>query len=79
MSHLSIFSLAVMTLDIVLLVFVTWLKMSVHVSRDFSITEVAATLKGPPDNVGGDACDDIGPLAILLQLSGGQEALLLAG
>lgn len=55
MPHLSIFSLAVMTLDIVLLAFVTWLKMSVHISRDFSITEVAAALKGPPDNVGGDA------------------------
>lgn len=37
---------------IVLSAVVTWVKMNVHISRDFSTSEEAAALKGPPDSFG---------------------------
>lgn len=55
---------------IVLLAVVTWGEMSVHISRDFSTSEEAAALKGPPDSFG--VLEMTAPLALLLQLWQGE-------
>lgn len=44
----------------ILLTVVTWVEMSLHISRDPSAAEAAATPKGPLDKAGGDVGGDSG-------------------
>lgn len=68
--HLTASYLSHISIGIVLLAVVTWGEMSVHISRDFSTSEEAAALKGPPDSFG--VLEMTAPLALLLQLWQGE-------